>query len=619
MLINKIPMLDMVIRRIEDAPEVVLDVETSGLDYLKNHIVGWVVTVGPTPNDTFYIPVRHAGGGNMPAIIQIPTTSENWNREDIHPAEFRLIKAIKNKPLVFHHASFDMAFMSQVGWEPSGPIADTMIAAYLLDELRTSLSLEACCKEEKVAAKLSSIMYQHLAEKLGCAPDKSSMSHFWRLPGDDAVAVNYASGDGTSTYQLWQEYKRRIATPYFVNATREFDLKRVAAVEFALIPVLHKMRMRGVKVNEERLTHLINTLEADFKKSQKLIGDLNPRSPLQMRAYFEKHNITSWPKTLKGAPSFPELWLKTTEPGRAVLVARKYRTILDTFLLPMRGRHMRNGRVHTNFHQTRDELFGTKTGRLSTTDPNLGAQPGKRQKEMGALFRSVYEADEGMEFCEADYRAMEIRICAHYCKAKAWVDGFWKGLDPHTAVAQDIGIERPQAKVINLGIMMGMGKGRVAQELNMPMGEANATVDRYFAGLPELAQFQQQSANVFRSRGFVSTLLGRRLQLANPNKAFTAVNRLTQGGNADCMKSAMVALDKHDDISMSLTVYDSCLFQVEKGNVAARERAIQKMVDMPAIGIPEFSIPMEAEYGQGKTWADATFTVLGHERWEPAQ
>jgi DNA polymerase-1 len=280
----------------------------------------------------------------------------------------------------------------------------------------------------------------------------------------------------------------------------------------------------------------------------------------------------------------------------------------------MKGKFLHNGRVHTEFHQTRDEEFGTRTGRLSTTGPNMGAMPGKRQGELGKRFREIFIPDDGMEFTEADYNVCEIRICAHYCQARAWLDGFKAGKDPHTAISDALGIQRRHAKTINLALMTGAGKGKIASELGLPLHEGMRVVEQYFDGLPELKEFQRQATRAFESRGFVSTLLGRRLQLANSSKAYTAVNRLTQGGNADIIKSAMVALDKVPNIETMLTVYDSTLFQHEKGFDQARANALQTIVDMKALGI-DFSVPMRAEYGSGKDWGQATFTTEGFVEW----
>jgi DNA polymerase-1 len=417
---------------------------------------------------------------------------------------------------------------------------------------------------------------------------------------------------------LWFHLQKQLLKPYYSSASKDYTLKDVADVEFALLPVLHKMTVRGIKIDQERLEGLIKEIKAEYEIAMSVVGDMNTKSPLQTRAYLEKHGITNWPLTEKGAPSFPEEWLLTTEPGKAIVKVRKNRTLLDSFLIPLQTRHIVNGRVHTNFHQTRDTEYGTRTGRMSTTDPNLGAMPGKRQGELGKRFRSVFVPDEGMEFTEGDFATCEIRICNHYCHAKTWDDGFTTGVDPHTSVAKDVGIDRRHAKTINLAIMTGSGKAAIAKKLGLSMDEGSAIVDRYFRGLPELKSFQRKSADIFTSRGFISTLLGRRLQLADRSKGYTAVNRLTQGGNADLCKAAMVAMDKVTNVDMLLTVYDSALFQHEKGGDLAKLNALQAMVNLDKMGIKGFTVPMAVDYGTGDNWGEASFNEEGRVEWSPS-
>lgn len=612
MLVNDNLVADMLLRRIKDTYNIVIDVETSGLDWKHNHIVGYVITLGPSPDDTFYVPVRHAGGGNLASLSQVPSAATNWGGL-MHSFELRLIPALINKHLIGHNISFDLSFLSRVGYAPSGPITDTMVQAFLLDELRPSLSLDACCKTVGVQEKKGDELYKAIAARAGCKPDRSSMAYFWQLPGNQHEVWDYACGDGTSTYQLWWQQSIDINSPYYSNSTREYTLEKVAKVEMELIPVLHSMSMRGVKINEWQLIDVTARIENDLKVASAAVGDINVRSPVQVQAYLEKNGVTDWPLTEKGSPSFPEEWLLKSPAGKNIVTVRKSRTLLDSFLKPIGGRYLYNGRVYPQLHQTRDESFGTRTGRMSITNPNLGAMPGKRQGELGKLFRSIFVPDDGMVFTEGDYAACEIRICAHYCKAKAWVDGFNSGVDPHTSVANSVGIIRRHAKTINLAIMTGSGKRAIAEKLGLSYEEGSRIVDQYYAGLPELKDFQKKSGRHFEARGFVSTLLGRRLQLEDSSKGYTAVNRLTQGGNADIAKERLVAMSHVPNIQLSLSVYDSVLFQHEPGS-PMKDMALKVMADMTNIGL---EVPMKVDYGSGSNWGEASFSEEGSVEWKP--
>ena len=611
MLANNWPMAELVQRRLDDCKAFVYDAETSGLDWRYHCVVGHVFTFGPGPEDTFYVPVRHAGGGNLPYEgIQIPVRNDEW-AGGIHPFEHEWIRRAKGKTMIGHNMAFDMSFLHRIGWQATGTVIDTMIYAYLLDELRKSLSLAACCADYKVADKKGEPLYAHLAEKYGAPAGRDSMGSFWLSDASDHVVWDYAAGDGTSTYQLWRELETQLDRVYYSNAHGDYSLRRIATIETDLVPVVHDMRMRGIRIDEERLWELKTKYEGELAEATERLAGINVKSPLAMVKYFTDHGVTDWPLTPTGRPSFPEEWLVKSEPGRAIVAVRKNRTLLSSFLEPIQNKFLYKGRVHAQIHQTRDENFGTKTGRISVTDPNLSALPGKRQGDLGRTFRSIFLPDEGHEFVEADYKVCEIRICAHYCQAKVWVEGLRRGIDPHSSVSQAMSIERRHAKTVNLALMTGSGKNAIAEKLGLPMNEGHALVDQYFAGLPELKKFQKSSAAAFRSRGFVATIGGRRLQLADPNRDYTALNRLTQGGNADLSKLALVKASRINGAWLNAMVHDSVLFQTEVGDDSARHQVLRAMVDAGHdLG---FTVPMGVEWGRGKNWGEATFNTEGNE------
>jgi DNA polymerase-1 len=214
--------------------------------------------------------------------------------------------------------------------------------------------------------------------------------------------------------------------------------------------------------------------------------------------------------------------------------------------------------------------------------------------------------DKG-DWYEADHDTCEIRICNHYAKAKVWTEGFQNGVDPHTSVADRLGINRRYAKTINLGLMTGMGKRALAEDLGVPFEEGRDIVNQYFAGLPELKDFQSASKSQFQRRGFVRTLVGRRCRLESSRFAYKALNRLTQGGNADVIKANMVECDQvanHYGAQLLLSVHDSLSWQTE--NPKASE-AIKKAMENTTTGFIRMSTPLSVTVGHGKTWAEATY------------
>ena len=618
MLANDNDKLQEVLNRLRQCDEYVYDAETSGLDWRVNHVVGHVLTFGPAPEDTYYVPIRHAGGGNAFDNKYAVQTEDGWSPTQVPRWEDQLILEMSrgDKVMIGHHLSFDLSMLYKLGFTARGAFRDTMVEAYLVNELRRSFSLDACCRDEQVEEKKGELLYEYLAEKFGGEAKRDQMANYWRTDASDFIVHDYATGDGTSTWQLHNVLMQRILEDVYLGTNKDgvkgySNLEKVHEVESKLIPVLHNMRMRGIKIDENRLAEVYDKTNTDFEAAMEAIGNINVKAPTQVKKYFTDHGITDWPTTKLGNASFPEWWLEKTEPGQKIVAVRKNRTMLDSFLKPLMEKHLYNGRVHTEFHQTRDEHFGTVTGRLSNSGPNLTAVPGKRQGERGRFFRSIFIPDEGYEWDDGDFNTCEIRICAHYCRAKLWVEGYASGVDPHTAVSEALGIERRYAKAINLGLMTGMGQTKLAAELGIGKKEGEAVLNRYFGGLPELKKFQRTSKQRFIRRGFMSTLLGRRLRLEDNRRAYTSVNRLTQGGNADLTKSKLVEMSAVEEAQMLIPVHDSLGWQRPIGREDIRDEMVNIMERVDGVNsYVKMTVPMKVDIGSGLDWGTASFEEI---------
>jgi DNA polymerase-1 len=365
--------IEEVSRRLALATTVVIDVETDGLDWRHNHIVGWVFTFGPRSDETFYLPVRHETGPNLDAAKVNAMIASHQHSTPRH--------------WVGHNLSFDLGFISKEGITLNGTFEDTMVNECLLNEFEISYSLAACADRCAVQSKKIEEILRHIADKFGGEVHKNRMGEFWRLDAADPMALEYATGDGTTTWQLWEVQQNRLDIQ---------DLRRVWSVECALIPVLNRMSQRGIRVDVERLHRIKERVERDLVDYKGLIGqEINPRSSKQMVEFFTAHGHTDWPTTPKGNPSFPEEWLLTNEVGRKFVKVRQYSNLLNSFINPMLERHLYRGRVHSQFNQLKSDDYGTVTGRLSSSNPNLQQVP-KRNLELGVMFRSIFIPDDGM-------------------------------------------------------------------------------------------------------------------------------------------------------------------------------------------------------------------------------
>lgn len=593
-------------RRLAESKEVVYDSETSGLDWKRQHVVGHVVTFSGMDGDSFYLPFRHAAGGNIEGV-EVPQTNDGW-RGDIHPLEKELMRLLDRPDLkvIGHNLSFDLKFMYRLGYKFNAKYEDTIINAPLIDEHQASFSLDFCCKNAGVPQKKTAI-YEYILDKFPevRSTPKQAMGHFWRLAGDDVEATGYAEGDGLSTWHLVQAQRSVIARD---------GLTRVHDIESRLIPVLARMSTRGVKIDLGRLNEVKGIIEGRLEEAKRALPeDFNSRAPTQVRALMEKGGFTDWPLTPKGQPSFPENWLSQNPVGAQIVASRKYSNILSSFIQPMLDTHVWNGRVHPEYNQLRGDEFGTITGRLSSSHPNL-QQVHKRNKELGKLYRSIFIPDGGKVWASVDYSQCEPRLLAYYSRAKILLEGYRSvpSVDAHQAVATAANIDREMGKRVNQTIITGGGKKVITDRYGVPPEKVEEVWRAYFKAMPELKPFQYKAADVMKSRGYVMSLLGRRSRLKDRNKAYVAVNRLLQMGNAEVLKIKMVELDEYfastgRTVDLLNNVHDAFDLQFEEKDRVHYNEALRIMTSFGEGDVITLDVPMKVDAGEGASWSEATW------------
>lgn len=605
--------IEEALRRLNEAKKVSVDTETSGLDWRKNHIVGHVLAFGPWEADSYYLPVRHAPGGNIEGC-SIPSTATGWDGS-IHPLEQEIVKGLDRQGLhvVGHNLAFDLKFYNRIGLTKlDANFEDTMLNATLINEWQSSFSLDFCCKTYGVAQKKTSI-YDYIAKTLPEARGqvKGSMAWFWKLRGDDPEAVDYAAGDGVST---WQLQERQLVQLELQN------LMTVHRVECELIPVLTRMMVRGIKIDEERLHEVKKYLWKKFEDTLKLLPEgFNTRSNPQVKKLMSDSGFTNWPMTEptkrfpEGNPSFPESWLVTNPIGQKIVDARKFSNLINSFIEPMITTHIWNGRVHPEYNQLRGDEYGTITGRLSSSNPNL-QQVNKRNKELGKVHRSIFVADEGMLWGSADWSQIEPCLLAYYSRCQVLLDGFRAipPVDPHQAVANATGFDREKGKRINQTLLTGGGVRALTTRYGMDPVEAKRSMEDYFEKMPEIKTLQKQAAYRMGTRGYIVSLLGRRARLADPNKDYVAVNRLLQCGNADCIKYKMVQIDKYfrsegDDVHLLNNVHDALDYQFRPDREKIYKEALKIMTSFGEDEVICLDVPIRVDAKVGKDWSEATY------------
>lgn len=595
---------------LDSARIIAFDTETDGVDVHDSKPVGYVLTWGSGPDETAYYPIRHEGGGNMDASAVLGYLRDLLKRLDLR--------------VVMHNAAFDLWMSAKDGITIDGPVEDTAINAALINENRKSFGLNACCIDAGVQAKKGDELYAHMARVFGGPPDRRvQMANFWRLSGDDALAVSYAAGDGTSTLQL------RNAQQADLDIQK---LRRVWMVECALIPVLHRARLRGVHVSESRLDEVYDEVNARLEKARHEIDGIDPFDPDSVGRYlkdvatgylahdWDEKIVPAPPRTKPvpnfpdGRPCYPRSYLESFSSGHAILKARKYDHILRSSINVMKN-HVRDGLVHPAFWQLPTDMNGTVTGRLSCTNPNLQSVP-KRDRELGVLFRSVFTSPPGTVFFEGDYSQCEYRILAHYAKSP-WLLSLYNEDDGdiHASVASKLGLDgRDDAKAINFSIVYCMGNKSLATQLGVSCEEARKIRGDYFRRMPEVESLINKTSRAVRQRGFIMTLLGRRRRFVDPvNEDYKAINALCQGGNADIIKLKMVEVDNylhgegHGHLAFSVHDSISCYLNESDAKVASKNiDDICCDFDTKDYGF-DFRVRMKMDWSFGRTWADTSY------------
>jgi|3_EtaG_2_1085321.scaffolds.fasta_scaffold00351_9 DNA polymerase-1 len=579
--------------------ELVYDVETDGLDWKRNHAVGHVLTWGPNPDETVYWPIRHAEG-------------ENYDPEQVHKY-LRKLFANKSLRVIGHHFKFDMHMAKNEGITFHGPVECTQVNQALIDENQGKYSLDFCAKSLGVQAKKGDALYVYLAEKFGGEPNYKQMEHFHKLSADDPMAIEYAEGDGTTTWQLREAQHKYIA---------EDKLEQVHDIECRVTKTLFRMERVGVPINQYNMDQMTgeiaSTLEAYNAELPFEVADARKKKVLKELLIDQGH--TDWPMTAPsktfpdGQPSFKEEWLKTFDLGKKIIRVRKYTNLMNSFITPLKERHIFEGRVYTTFNQMKMDDFGTVTGRLSSSGPNMQQVP-KRDKELAPMFRSIFAAPDGTFWSANDYSQQEFRLFANYTGSPVLVAGYNAEpyIDAHTNVAELLDVERdPTAKRMNLGMVYGMGVLALAGHLGITKQQASIYRNKYHKMIPESKSYLKETEYWARQRGYVRSKLGRRRRFPDSRHAYKAGNNIIQMTAADMTKVKMVEIDEYfaskgDDCKIALQVHDELDWFVPFG---CEDQDLEAKRIMKSFGPDdefELKVPTVVDGSRGENWEGASF------------
>ncbi|MCX5795665.1 MAG: DNA polymerase I [Elusimicrobia bacterium] len=397
-------------------------------------------------------------------------------------------------------------------------------------------------------------------------------------------------------------------------------------MEMPLSEILRGMEAAGVAVDGAYLGRLLTEFEADIAalrdEIDRLAGaEINPSSPKQLGVLlYDKLGLPVPHETAKGGRSTDEealqILAKQHPIPAKVLDFRELAKLKSTYIDGLLARlDPKDSRVHTHFDQT-----GTATGRLSSLDPNLQNIPVR--SPAGQRIRRAFVAREGCVLVSADYSQVDLRVLAHVSGDETLSESFRENEDIHRRTASEVFHVPPEqvdkemrrrAKAINFGIVYGQTAFGLAAELGIPQGEAGRYIKDYLARYPGVAAWVAKNLEAARRDGLVRTPFGRIRHLPELHAKNTALRQFAeraarntpiQGGSADIIKLAMIAVDRglpgKWKARMLLQIHDELLFEVPRGQVGSFASWAKETMERAA----KLDVPLVADVKAGENWQD---------------
>jgi len=598
--------LEQWIEKLQAAPLFAFDTETTSLDYMQAEIVGLSFAVQTNVGsdeapviEAAYLPLAH-------------DYSDAPKQLDLHAtlAQLKTLLESNECKKVGQNLKYDRSVLLNYDIELKGIQFDTMLESYVLDSTgrhdMDTLALKyldhQCISFEDIAGKgVKQLTFNQIVIK---------------------EAAPYAAEDADITLRLHLHlFEQLQAAPALLRVFSE--------IELPLLSVLSDIERGGVEIDSALLaqqsveigSRLLELEELAYTEAGK---PFNLSSPKQLQTIlFDELNIPVLKKTPKGAPSTAEEVLQelalTYPLPKLIIEHRGLSKLKSTYTdkLPKMV-NAKTGRVHTSYHQA-----VTVTGRLSSSDPNLQNIPIRSAE--GRRIRQAFIAQPGYKIVAADYSQIELRIMAHLSQDKGLLEAFSTGKDIHKATAAEVFSvaldevtteQRRSAKAINFGLIYGMSAFGLAKQLNIGRQEAQQYMDRYFNRYPGVLTYMENTRILAHEKGYVETILGRRLQLPGITsrngmlkKAAerAAINAPMQGTAADIIKKAMIDMadwikeKEAGSVQLLMQVHDELVFTIKEELVEEYTKEIQRIMANAA----DLDVPLIADAGVGDNWDEA--------------
>jgi DNA polymerase I-like protein with 3'-5' exonuclease and polymerase domains len=575
----------------------------------------------------------HKRGGTQTRMFRVPIYEPapvQLDRAEVFEA-LRPLFFGSGKTLVGSGLQFDLATIAKYYGDeiPPGPHCDTIVLRWLIDENRKRYGLKYITKD------IYGFSYDD--EEVGKCVEKHPFNKVAHYLHCDVV------------YPLF-EYRR------LRPLIDELKLNRVYDLEMALLPVLARMRLTGMKVDRERLEQMREDLGVRVEQVEGRIYSAAGRK-FNINAARQKQEVLYGPRSQGGqglkpwkltdggkakveAGQRPDIYCYSTDADAldsyvgnpvvdALLDYQEWYKLLHTYVLGYLGDPTKKDkpsrifdeRIFADFVQ-----YGTKTGRFSCREPNL-QNVGRPDTELGKLIRGAFIAEPGRRLIVADYDQIELVVLAHFLGQGQLFEGFLQGIDPHKMTAAmvlgkdpaDVTKDERQrfGKSINFAVVYGAGDGKVASMIGCPVKEARAFLEKHEMEFPEIYGFRDYILDDCRSQKppHIRTLFGRMrrvpgihsrekgMRLYSERQAF---NSLIQGSSADIIKLAMVRLSGTMPcwMKLHLTVHDELVTSAPVDKVEEGRAILLNAMTGPGIG-DLLRVPLKSDCAIVERWSDA--------------
>lgn len=484
-----------------------------------------------------------------------------------------------------HNSKPVFSVLEKAGIECKSIVSDSMLAAYLLNPNSSDYSLERLIQEYNITPLRT---------------DKNIDSKIIFLPA--------------LTNKLTKEINDKQLN------------KLLTEIEIPLAQVLASMENQGFAVDKKGIVDYGVVLQSDIDRLQKNIYEqvgyeFNINSPKQLgQALFEKLGLPAKKKTKSGYSTNAEVLEELRIYHPVIDDILEYRTLAklkSTYCDGLVKVIANDGRIHSNFNQAE-----TRTGRISSTEPNLQNIPVRTEK--GKEFRRFFCAKDGYVLVDADYSQIELRVLAHIADDEKMIEAFKNNYDIHTSTAAQVfGLPqkmvtpalRSRAKAVNFGIVYGIGAFSLSKDIGVSRKEADQYIKGYLALYSGIDKYMKNVVEKAKSDGYVTTMFERRRYLpeltsSNHNlRAFgerVARNMPIQGTAADIIKIAMIKVFerlKKENLKskLILQVHDELIVEAPEDEAQKVSELLKEEMENAV----KLSVPLTADAKSGKTWYDA--------------